>query len=230
MPGVVVAVPRGGKTWAWSSEERSYIPAERPFTPSCPASILAVLSGPRGSRLTSPRRGASEGRPTTDFMPNGERKPERSGKAPLRVLYVEDDPSDVELVKHELTKLGVEFILTHVATREAYVTALREFTPEIVLSDHGLPSFDSLAALSILRKETHEVPFILVSGILGEERAIEILTGGVTDYVLKNRLSRLVPAVRRACEEAAERAEHRRAEEALRESEERYTLAVRGAN
>jgi len=83
-------------------------------------------------------------------MPDRERKPERSEKAPLRVLYVEDDPSDVELVKHELTKLGVEFILTHAATREAYLTALREFTPEIVLSDHGLPSFDSLSTPSFV--------------------------------------------------------------------------------
>jgi diguanylate cyclase (GGDEF)-like protein/PAS domain S-box-containing protein len=136
----------------------------------------------------------------------------------------------VELVTRELKKLGTEFTLRHVATRAAYVTALREFRPEVVLSDHGLPSFDSPAALSILRKENPDVPFVLVSGTLGEERAIEILKGGVTDYVLKNRLSRLAPAVRRAYEEAAERAAHRRAEEALRESEERYSLAVRGAN
>jgi diguanylate cyclase (GGDEF)-like protein/PAS domain S-box-containing protein len=149
---------------------------------------------------------------------------------PLRILYLEDDPSDVELVRHELKKLGVDFILKHAATREAYVAALREFMPKIVLSDHALPSFDSLSALSILRRENEEVPFILVSGTLGEERAIELLRGGVTDYVLKNRLSRLAPAVRRAREEAAQRADHRRAEEALRESEERYTLAVRGAN
>jgi diguanylate cyclase (GGDEF)-like protein/PAS domain S-box-containing protein len=159
-----------------------------------------------------------------------ERDVEKSGKTPLRILYLEDDPSDVALVTHELKKLGVDFILRHAATRDAYVIALREFIPEIVLSDHGLPSFDSLSALAILKEENQQVPFILVSGALGEERAIEILRSGVTDYVLKNRLSRLVPAVRRACEEATERAEHRRAEAALRESEERYMLAVRGAN
>ncbi len=93
-----------------------------------------------------------------------------------------------------------------------------------------MPAFDSRAALAILKSESPEIPFILVSGTLGEERAIEILKGGVTDYVLKDRLSRLFPAVRRALEEAAERAERRRAEEALRESEERYTLAVQGAS
>jgi diguanylate cyclase (GGDEF)-like protein/PAS domain S-box-containing protein len=163
-------------------------------------------------------------------MPERDGYTVNSAKAPLRILYVEDDPSDVELVRHELKKLGVDFILTHAPTREAYVAALRDCTPEIVLSDHALPSFDSLSALAILRRENDDVPFILVSGTVGEERAIEFLKGGVTDYVLKNRLARLAPAVRRACEEVAERAEHRRAEEALRESEERYTLAVRGAN
>src|SRR5439155_1148639 len=88
---------------------------------------------------------------------------------------------------------------------------------------------DSHTALTILKHESPEIPFIVVSGTLGEERAIEVLKGGVTDYVLKDRLSRLSPAVRRALDEAVERAERRRAEEALRESEERYTLAVQGA-
>ena len=115
--------------------------------------------------------------------------------------------------------------------RDAYSSALREFKRfRSSFPDHGLPAFDSHAALAILKKENPEIPFVLVSGTLGEERAIEILKGGVTDYVLKDRLSRLFPAVRRALDEAAERAERRRAEEALRESEERYTLAVRGAS
>src|SRR5262249_11432353 len=92
-----------------------------------------------------------------------------------------------------------------------------------------LPAFDSHAALAMLRSENIEVPFIVVSGTLGEERAIEILKGGVTDYVLKDRLSRLWPAVRRALDETAEREARRRAEEALRVSEDRYTLAVEGA-
>ncbi|HXJ83578.1 MAG TPA: EAL domain-containing protein [Candidatus Methylomirabilis sp.] len=152
-----------------------------------------------------------------------------SRKEPLRILYLEDDWADVELVRHELEKAGFGFVLKHVANREAYTTALQEFTPDLVLSDHGLPAFDSQAALAILKSERPEIPFIVVSGTLGEERAIEILKGGTTDYVLKDRLSRLSPAVRRALDETVEREERRRAEEALRESEERYTLAVQGA-
>jgi diguanylate cyclase (GGDEF)-like protein/PAS domain S-box-containing protein len=150
-------------------------------------------------------------------------------KEPLRILYLEDDPADVEFVRLELERAGLAFSLRDVATRDAYTETLREFRPEVVLSDHGLPGFDSHAALSILKQESPETPFIVVSGTLGEERAIEVLKSGVTDYVLKDRLSRLSPAVRRALDESAQREERRRAEEALRESEERYTLAVQGA-
>ena len=156
-------------------------------------------------------------------------KTTESKKDPVRILYLEDDAADVELVKVELEHAGLQFDLAHVATRETYCQALREFRPNLVLSDHGLPAFDSHTALTILRDVSQEIPFIVVSGTLGEERAIEILRGGATDYVLKDRLSRLSPAVRRALDEAAERADRKRAEEALRESEERYTLAVQGA-
>jgi diguanylate cyclase (GGDEF)-like protein/PAS domain S-box-containing protein len=151
-------------------------------------------------------------------------------KDPIRILYLEDDPVDVELVTRELEGAGFEFTLHHVSTHDGYVSALREFRPDVVLSDHGLPGFDSYTALTILKNQNHEIPFIVVSGTLGEERAIEILKGGVTDFILKDRLSRLSPAVRRALDDVVERAERRRAEEALRESEERYTLAVQGAS
>jgi len=147
----------------------------------------------------------------------------------LRFLYLEDSVWDVEFVQHELENTGFQFVLRHVATREAYTNALQEFRPDLVLSDHGLPGLDSQAALAILKSLNPEIPFIVVSGTLGEERAVEILKSGVTDYVLKDRMSRLSPAVCRALEEAAAREERRRAEAALRESEERYTLAVQGA-
>ena len=178
--------------------------------------------------MSSGKDGTSSSEPPVDSVRGT--KARESGKDPIRILYLEDDSADVELVRGELEQAGLEFALRHVATRETYCSALREFRPDVVLSDHGLPAFDSYTALAILKNESPEIPFIVVSGTLGEERAIEILKGGVTDYVLKDRLSRLSPAVRRALDEAAERGERRRAEEALRESEERYTLAVQGAS
>src|SRR5207247_376201 len=102
--------------------------------------------------------------------------------------------------------------------------------PAIVLADNSLPAMDGITALRLTRECDHGLPFIFVTGSMGEDWAIEMLKSGATDYVLKDRLSRLVPAVRRALEEARERQQRRQAEEALRESEERYALAVLGAN
>jgi diguanylate cyclase (GGDEF)-like protein/PAS domain S-box-containing protein len=175
---------------------------------------------------SSGKEGAASSAPPSESL-----RMARTGEQgePIRILYLEDDAADVELVRAELERAIPPFVLKHVETRETYWHALREFRPDVVLSDHGLPGFDSHAALAMLKDESPEVPFIVVSGTLGEERAIEILKGGVTDYVLKDRLSRLSPAVGRALDEARERAERRRAEDALRESEERYMLAVQGA-
>jgi PAS domain S-box-containing protein len=100
----------------------------------------------------------------------------------------------------------------------------------MILSDYSLPGFDGHAALLIARTLRPDLPFLFVSGTIGEDRAVESLKGGATDFVLKDRFARLEPAVRRALAEAAERAARRRAEEALRQSEERYALAARGAN
>jgi two-component system, NarL family, sensor histidine kinase UhpB len=144
----------------------------------------------------------------------------------LRILDLEDDPLDTELIQANLAEGGISCQITRVETREDFVAALKSGDFELILSDYSLPSFDGLYALKLAKEIRPEVPFILVSGAIGEERAIEALKSGATDYVLKQRLERLVPAVRRAVREAEERTERRRAEEALRRSEERYRALV----
>ena len=131
----------------------------------------------------------------------------------VRVLYLEDSAADAALVEALLLEGGIACNLTRVETGEAFAAALEEGGFHIILSDHTLPSYDSLSALARARERCPEVPFIFVSGTLGEEAAIESLKAGATDYVLKQRLSRLVPAVERALAEAASRAASKRHEE-----------------
>jgi PAS domain S-box-containing protein len=140
----------------------------------------------------------------------------------LKVLILEDVPTDAELMIEELAEAGMTFVSKLVATKASFVNAIADFSPDIILSDYSLPSFDGLAALKISREKCPDVPFIFVSGALGEEMAIDLLKKGATDYVLKNRLSRLEPAVSRALHEVEERTERERAEHALKESEVRY--------
>lgn len=144
----------------------------------------------------------------------------------LRIVYLEDDPLDKELVQAKLAEGGISCEITRVETREQFVGALENGGFDLMLSDHSLPSFDGLSALKLARVMCPEVPFILISGAIGEERAIEALKSGATDYVLKQRLERLVPAVRRAVREGEQQIQRRRAEEALRRSEERYRTLV----
>jgi PAS domain S-box-containing protein len=140
----------------------------------------------------------------------------------LRILILEDVPTDAELMIEELAEAGMTFVSKRVAAKASFVNAIADFSPDIILSDYSLPSFDGLAALKIARDKCPDVPFIFVSGALGEEMAIDLLKKGATDYVLKNRLSRLEPAVSRALHEVEERRERERAEHALKESEVRY--------
>lgn len=147
----------------------------------------------------------------------------------LSILILEDVPTDAELVEDELLQGGICFSSRRVATRDAYLKALEECTPDIILSDYSLPAFDGLSALKIATEKCPDSPFIFVTGALGEERVIELLKQGATDYVLKGRLLRIVPAVSRALQEAAERAERRRMAEALKESEVRYRTIFENA-
>jgi len=133
---------------------------------------------------------------------------------------LEDNAADAELTRFALRKGGLRFSVSRVETREAYLKELSQRTPELILSDYSLPGFNGHDALNIAREQCPETPFIFVTGTMGEEVAIETLTSGATDYVLKSRLSRLMPAVNRALREAEERFQHRRAEEQLRQSHE----------
>jgi PAS domain S-box-containing protein len=140
-------------------------------------------------------------------------------RATLRILSLEDDPNDAELVQETLASGGISCQITRVETEADFIASLEEERVDLILADYTLPSFDGLTALKIARQGWPHVPFIFVSGTLGEEVAIEALKVGATDYVFKTRLSRIVPSVQRALREAAERIELRRAEEALRRSE-----------
>jgi PAS domain S-box-containing protein len=140
-------------------------------------------------------------------------------KSPLRILYLEDDPGDVELIQETLATDGIRCHVTRVETEASFVTSLEQGGFDLILADYTLPSFDGLSALKIAQQHWPEVPLIFVSGTLGEEVAIEALKTGATDYVSKGRLSRIVPSVQRALREAEERSNLSRAEEALRRSE-----------
>jgi PAS domain S-box-containing protein len=133
---------------------------------------------------------------------------------PLRILMLEDSIQDAELIQELLEADHFACEVTRVQTRAEFLAALEDGGFDLVLADYALPSFDGLSALKLTLDAHPDLPFIFVSGF-GEEIAIDALTSGATDYVLKTRLSRLVPSVQRALREAQERAERKKAEEAL---------------
>ncbi len=140
-------------------------------------------------------------------------------KSDLSILYLEDDPKDADLVVAMLEAEGVTCRVTLVETKADFLASLDQEGIDLILADHSLPTFDGISALKIAVEKRPEVPFIFVSGAMGEEVAIEALKIGATDYVLKTRLSRILPSVQRALREAQERVERTAAEEALRRSE-----------
>jgi PAS domain S-box-containing protein len=145
---------------------------------------------------------------------------------PLRVLIVEDSPDDAELLLRELRRGGYDPTHLRVDTREAMRAALGEQTWDLIISDYSMPHFDGFAALKLLQEKALDVPFVIVSGTIGEKLAVAAMKAGAHDYLMKGDLARLVPAVQRELREAAGRRERRRADEALRESEERYRRLV----
>ena len=138
---------------------------------------------------------------------------------PLRILLLEDNDHDAELIQELLEADHFVCEITRAQTRAEFVAGLQVGRLDLILADYKLPAFDGLTALQLALETRADLPFIFVSGSLGEEVAIEAVKIGATDYVVKSRLSRLVPAVQRALREARERAERKKAEQAFRRSE-----------
>jgi len=135
--------------------------------------------------------------------------------SPIRILHLEDEPHETELVDAMLAGEDLACEIVRVETRADFLAALEKGGWDLVLSDNSLPTFNGMDALALTREQYPDLPFIFLSGTMGEEVAIDSLQSGATDYVLKHRSARLIPGVRRALKEAQERAERKRAEEAL---------------
>lgn len=140
----------------------------------------------------------------------------------LQILNLEDNANDAELNESMISARWPECHLIRVDNRQDFITALEENTLDLILSDYTMPNFSGREALAIAREKRPDIPFLFVSGTIGEDAAIEALKNGATDYVLKHRLVRLIPAVDRALREINEHAERDRAEEAMRQSEYKY--------
>jgi PAS domain S-box-containing protein len=142
-------------------------------------------------------------------------------KATLRILHLEDSARDAELTEAMISARWPDCHFVRVDTREDFLAAL-EGDVDLILSDYTMPGFSGRDALMIAREKRPEIPFLFVSGTIGEDTAVEALKNGATDYVLKHRLMRLIPAVDRALREVNEHIERERAEEAMRQSEHKY--------
>ena len=145
----------------------------------------------------------------------------------LKLLLIEDNPPDAELLARRLRREELNFSIQRVETEAGFLSALSESPPDLIVSDFSMPQFSGMRALELANAHTPETPFIFVSGTIGEERAIDALRRGATDYVLKTNLARLAPAVRRALEEAAIKAKARKTEAERREQEIRLQRLTR---
>jgi PAS domain S-box-containing protein len=148
---------------------------------------------------------------------------------PVLILYLEDNPRDAELVGDKLRQSSMPHDLRIATGRAEYEAALAQTRFDLIISDYALPDYDGFAALTLALEKQPYVPFILISGTLSEEQAVECLRRGATDYVIKQNLKRLVPAVLRALSEAGERQKRRMAEAALEESEKRFMDVIYAA-
>src|SRR6185436_4131383 len=149
---------------------------------------------------------------------------------PIRILFLEDNSTDFELVSEFLITEGLNCEFGRAVERRDFEASLARGNFDLILSDYAVPGYSGFVALQFTRSKDLTLPFILLSGTLSEEEAVESLRAGATDYIIKQRLHRLAPAIRRALREARERRERLQAAEALRVSEERFKLAARATN
>ena len=148
----------------------------------------------------------------------------------LRILLLEDSPTDAELNERVLRLAGIDFTSLRVETRKAFVAALDEFRPDLILADYSLPGFDGLQALSIVRERSPDLPCIFVTGALGEERAVEAIRQGANDYLIKDRLARLPMAVQHALKEKDKEGIRRQDEEKIRAAQAELQQLLARAN
>jgi len=148
----------------------------------------------------------------------------------LSVLSLEDSLLDFEIISDQLSSAGFKLSIDRVETENEFANAIQNKKYDVILSDFNLPHFDAFAALSIAHSTLPDVPFICVSGMVGEEKAIELIKRGATDYILKDRLARLPSAVQRALDEAEQRLIRKKAEVDLQKSEELLRLVIKGSN
>ncbi len=136
-------------------------------------------------------------------------------KGTLRILHLEDDIRDAELVREMLLSEGIACDIVRVDTQAAFLDALETGGWGLIFADYSLPAFDGISALNLAKEKAPDIPFIFITGKMGEDRAIETLRHGATDYILKDNLSRLVPSVNRALRELREKMERERGQEVL---------------
>src|SRR5713226_318206 len=142
----------------------------------------------------------------------------------LRVLNVEDSEQDMALIARHLQRAGYDLISDRVETAETMKGALESQEWDVILCDYSMPQFDALAALALVKEMNLDIPFIIISGTIGESVAVEAMRAGAQDYLMKDALARLAPSIERELEEAQNRRARRAAEAALLTSERKYRL------
>jgi len=147
------------------------------------------------------------------------------GQKTLKVLMLEDNKDDAYLIERTLRKDGQTYIFQRAVEREEFLHAVLQFKPDVILSDHSLPQFNSIDALKICKKERASVPFILVTGSVSEEFAVTCLKLGADDYLLKSNLSRLPSAIHRALKQRKQEVHKREARHALRKQNDKLLKA-----